>query len=74
MPAQRLVQARRPVVIFLRVDQISERTMARKHRFRFGLRDVLAGRRRIAQGQCATGEFGLPPSAEIDAANQMIFG
>jgi hypothetical protein len=31
--------------------------MARKRRFRFGLRDVLAGRLRIAQGRRGNGEF-----------------
>jgi hypothetical protein len=38
-------------VVLFRVDQISERAMARKRRFRFGLRDVFAGRLRGAQGR-----------------------
>jgi hypothetical protein len=38
-------------VVFFRVDQISERTMARKLSFRFGFRDVLTGRLRVAQGR-----------------------
>jgi hypothetical protein len=62
------MQGRRPVVVLFRVHQISERTMARKRRFRFGLRDVVAGRLCIAQGRRGNWSVQLAETADIYAA------